>query len=92
MSIDKSLVVKSRLKRHRNVLTRAERVEKLKEEETWEGGRSVLGLPKVRNIKKKPKKTIKAVEKAEGAEEATPAAEGASAASGDKGEKTEKAK
>lgn len=48
MSLHRSLVSKSALKRHRNVLTRAERVKKLLEEEAWQEGRSVFGLPKVR--------------------------------------------
>lgn len=47
MSIDKTLKSKSSLARHRNVLTRAERIEKLKEVGKWEDGRSPLGLPKV---------------------------------------------
>lgn len=51
MSIDPSLKIKSALSRHRNVLTRAERLEKLKTEERWEEGDQVLGLPKVSNRK-----------------------------------------
>ena len=51
MSIDRSLKVKGALTRHRNVLTRAERVEKLKDEEKWYEGASVLGLPKVAHRK-----------------------------------------
>ena len=47
MSIDPSLKVKGTLERHRNVLTRAERIEKLKDEERWSEGDSLLGLPKV---------------------------------------------
>ncbi len=47
MSIDRSLKIKGALERHRNVLSRAERIEKLKEEERWDEGDSVLGLPKV---------------------------------------------
>ena len=47
MSIDRSLKIKGALIRHRNVLTRAERLEKLKEEEQWSEGDSLLGLPKV---------------------------------------------
>ena len=47
MSIDRSLKVKGALTRHRNVLTRAERVEKLKDQEKWLDGQSVFGLPKV---------------------------------------------
>lgn len=51
MSLDPSLKVKGALTRHRNVLTRSERVEKLKEDEKWEAGASVLGLPKVAHRK-----------------------------------------
>ena len=51
MSIDSSLKVKSALMRHRNVLTRAERIEKLLEEEKWAEGDSLLGLPKVEHRK-----------------------------------------
>lgn len=60
MSIDRSLKIANSLSRHRNVLTRAERIAKLKDLEQWEDGKSVFGLPKVahRNLKvaKKPKK------------------------------------
>ena len=51
MSIDRSLKLKGALARHRNVLTRAERVERLKEEERWAEGDNLLGLPKVANRK-----------------------------------------
>lgn len=51
MSVDRSLKVKGALARHRNVLTRAERVEKLKDEERWSEGDSLLGLPKVAHRK-----------------------------------------
>ena len=51
MSIDRSLKVRGALERHRNVLTRAERVEKLKDEERWTEEDSVLGLPKVEHRK-----------------------------------------
>lgn len=51
MSIDRSLKVKGALARHRNVLTRAERVDKLKDDEKWSEGDSVLGLPKVSHRK-----------------------------------------
>ena len=47
MSLDKSLKSRNSLMRHRNVLTRSERLEKLEEEERWSEGTSVLGLPKV---------------------------------------------
>jgi small basic protein (TIGR04137 family) len=53
MSIDKSLVTKGKLARHRNVLSRAERIKFLTNENLWEDGRSVFGLPKVKNLKMK---------------------------------------
>jgi small basic protein (TIGR04137 family) len=51
MSIDRSLKIKGALSRHRNVLTRAERIETLKDEERWNEGDSLLGLPKVAHRK-----------------------------------------
>ena len=51
MSIDRSLRVKSALERHRNVLSRAERVEQLKKDEKWADDDSVFGLPKVAHRK-----------------------------------------
>jgi small basic protein (TIGR04137 family) len=51
MSIDRSLKIKGALARHRNVLTRAERIEKLKEEERWIEEESLFGLPKVAHRK-----------------------------------------
>ena len=51
MSIDRSLKVKGALSMHRNVLTRAERVERLKDEERWAEGDPLLGLPKVSHRK-----------------------------------------
>ena len=66
MSIDRSLKIKGALSRHRNVLTRAERIKQLKDEERWSEGNSLLGLPKVahrkghagRKAKAAPKKEI----------------------------------
>ncbi|MHC4571677.1 MAG: small basic protein [Planctomycetota bacterium] len=51
MSIDRSLKIRGALKRHRNVLTRVERIEKLKEEERWSEDDSLFGLPKVAHRK-----------------------------------------
>ena len=85
MSIDRSLRLKDALVRHRNVLTRAERIDRLKDEEKWEDGSSVLGLPKVPHRKvhaKKAEKKEVAAEGAvgvEGAVAATPGAEPAAA-------------
>ena len=51
MSIDRSLKIKGALTRHRNVLTRTERIEQLKEEDRWSENDSLLGLPKVAHRK-----------------------------------------
>ena len=51
MSVDRSLKVKGVLKRHRNVLSREERIKVLKTEERWEDGDKVIGLPKVAHRK-----------------------------------------
>ncbi|MHC4456022.1 MAG: small basic protein [Planctomycetota bacterium] len=51
MSVDRSLKSKGALSRHRNVLTRAERIKQLKEEERWTDDDKVLGLPKVAHRK-----------------------------------------
>ena len=47
MSIDRSLKIKGALTRHRNVLSRNERIEILRDEDRWEDGDDVTGLPKV---------------------------------------------
>jgi small basic protein (TIGR04137 family) len=69
MSVDRSLKLKGALVRHRNVLTRDERVERLKEEERWEEGNSLFGLPKVahRKVSVAKKKAEAKVEAGEGA-------------------------
>jgi small basic protein (TIGR04137 family) len=69
MSIDRSLRTKSSLERHRNVLSRAERIARLKDLERWTEDQSVLGLPKIAH--RKPKAGKKKV-KTEAAEAATP--------------------
>ena len=71
MSIDRSLKITGALKRHRNVLTRAERLESLKDEEKWSEGDSLLGLPKVAHRKSHA-----------GRKEATPGTEEEAAAEG----------
>lgn len=80
MSIDPSLKVKGALSRHRNVLSRAERIEILKEEERWEEGDSLLGLSKVSHrkthaAKKEAKEEVTAEGEVEGAEVAAEATE-----------------
>lgn len=80
MSIDRSLKIKGALSRHRNVLTRAERIEKLKDEERWSEGESLLGLPKVAHRKshagRKEAPIKEAVTEEAPAEAETPTAEG----------------
>lgn len=78
MSIDRSLKIKNALTRHRNVLSRAERIEALKEDEKWTDDTSVFGLPKISHRK------IHAGKKASKADEAK-----AEAAEGDAAEATE---
>jgi small basic protein (TIGR04137 family) len=74
MSIDRSLKLKDALKRHRNVLSRGERIEILKKEERWEEGK-VMGLPKVAHRKSSSGKKAEAKkEAAEGQASAAPAA------------------
>jgi small basic protein (TIGR04137 family) len=48
MTIDKSLRIRAGASKQRSVLTRAERIAKLKENDRWAEGDKVLGLPKVR--------------------------------------------
>jgi small basic protein (TIGR04137 family) len=60
MTIDKSLKIRRGATSSRSVLSRAERLEKLKETDRWTEGQSPVGLPKVRvkklSMKKKKKK------------------------------------
>ncbi len=67
MSIDKSLKISSGGAKQRNVLTRAERLEKLIEQDRWQEGDSILGLPKVRvqKLSLKKKKKVKKTEEEE---------------------------
>ena len=58
MSIDKSLITKGKLTRHRNVLTRTERIKVLTNENLWKDGRSVFGLPKVKTLKVRKKAKV----------------------------------
>ena len=81
MSLDRSLKAANALVRHRNVLTRAERLDKLAEEEKWNDSKSVFGLPKVAHRKQALAKAEKA-EAVPGAEGAAPAAGGAAPAAG----------
>jgi len=83
MSLDKSLRSHGALERHRNVLTRAERIETLKDEEKWEDDQSIFGLPKVPHRKVTTKRIKVETPGAEGEAalgEAVPGAEGEASA------------
>lgn len=87
MSIHRSLAVIGKLRRHRNVLKKSERLERLLSDGQPSDEISIFGLPKLRNImlkpKPKPKKEEVAAEgaaPAEGAVAAAPAAAGAKGA------------
>jgi small basic protein (TIGR04137 family) len=83
MTIDKTLKVAPGLIRSRSVLTRAERLERLKQSERWSAGDSPFGLPKVRVYKlamKKKKK--KKEEEGDAATEKAPAAKAGAAKAG----------
>ena len=60
MTVDKSLRTRKGIVRARNVLTRAERIEKLQQQDRWNEDEGPCGLPKVRVyrviVKKKKKK------------------------------------
>ena len=87
MSLDRSLKSAGSLSAHRNVLTRAERISKLKERGKFdEVAGSPLGLPKVANRKvtagakpKKAKEEAAAAAPAKDAKAAAPAAKAAAA-------------
>ncbi len=66
MTIDKSLKVRAGMLRSRNVLTRAERLEKLQLSDRWSEGDNILGMPKVRvqKLALKKKKKVKTEEAA----------------------------
>jgi small basic protein (TIGR04137 family) len=59
MSLDRSLRGANALVRHRNVLTRTERLAKLTEDEKWDESKSVFGLPKVAHRKQELAKAEK---------------------------------
>jgi small basic protein (TIGR04137 family) len=74
VAIDKSLKRANRLQRSRNVLTREERIEKLKFEEKWGEEQTPFGLPKVRVVKTVIGKKKKKKSEEDGDEEKTVAA------------------
>ena len=68
MTMDRSLKIQRGLVRNRSVLTRGERIERLKAAERWKEGDSPVGLPKVRVFKLTMKKKKKKKEEDEGDE------------------------
>jgi len=68
MSLDKTLKGRNTLVRHRNVLTRAERIEYLKEAGLWTEDSAPIGLPKVAHRKVSVGKKDKAKKTEEGAD------------------------
>jgi small basic protein (TIGR04137 family) len=67
MTMDKSLRTRRGMARARSVLSRGERLARLKEVDRWKDGESPLGLPKVRVYKLAMKKKKKKKEEEEGA-------------------------
>jgi small basic protein (TIGR04137 family) len=84
MTLDKSLKVRRGSNKARNVLTRGERIQRLKAADRWTDGDNPFSLPKVRVYKLAMKKKKKKKEEEEGAEgaAATGAAAPAAAAKG----------
>jgi small basic protein (TIGR04137 family) len=80
--MDRSLKSKASLSRHRNVLTRAERMKILEDEERWTPEKGIFGLPKVAHrkaavggkVKKAPKEGEEAAAGAAAAGTPPPAA------------------
>ena len=64
MTMDRSLKVQAGAIRNRNVLTRAERITRLKELDKFDEEKAVIGMPKVRvqKVSLKKKKKVKKVE------------------------------
>ena len=86
MSMDRSLRSANSLVRHRNVLTRAERLDKLGEDGKWSQSNSVFGLPKVEHRKQQVIKD--APKEAAAVPGAVPPVAGAPAAAAAPGAKT----
>lgn len=63
MSIHSSLKLGRGLGKHRNVLNRVERLERLEADGRWANCKGILGIPKVRSIKVAMKKKKKTEEK-----------------------------
>lgn len=77
MSQHNSLRVDSVGVKHRNVLTRLERVKKMQSEERWNETTRIFGLPKIKSMKMKVKKAKEAPAADDAAKAGAPAAPGA---------------
>jgi small basic protein (TIGR04137 family) len=73
MTMDKSLRARAGLMRSRSVLSRAERIERLRATDRWAEGDSPMGLDKVRVYKLQIKKKKKKKEEEEEGDEAATA-------------------
>ncbi len=80
MSMDRSLKSKASLSRHRNVLSRAERIKLLTEQEKFKPGDRPIGLPKVAHRKVSVGGKTKKAPKEGAVVEGAPAAAGAAPA------------
>ena len=78
MSVHSSLRGGGKGQKHRSVLKRYERLKVLKDKDLWSEEKSVLGLPKVKQVRLKVKK--EKTEEAPAAEGAAPAGEKAAPA------------
>ncbi|MDR2344436.1 MAG: small basic protein [Planctomycetaceae bacterium] len=84
MTIDKSLRAKKGIVRSRNVLTRAERIERLTQQDRWKEEDGVFGLSKVRVYKVVVKKKKKKKGEEEGTETTAASATATKAATSSK--------
>ena len=91
MSLDRSLKSKASLSRHRNVLTRAERIKQLAGEEKWSEEKGIFGLPKVAHRKAAITAKVKKEVKVGDAAAAAPGAAAAPAADAKKAGDAKKA-
>ena len=81
MTVDKSLRTRKGIVRARNVLTRAERIERLQQQDRWTEEDGPCGLPKVRVYRVVVKKKKKKKGEEEGADTATAAVKATAAKS-----------
>jgi len=88
--MDKTLRSKSSLERHRNVLSRAERIDRMKESGLWTESSRAIGLPKIAHRKAAVGKKDKAEKKAEEGAASTASAAAPAADAAKKGPESKK--